>query len=110
MRAFMSTPGDKPIYYEGDTLAYADGCTFKAPCWERDAVEAIRLATYAAEREARAILAETEPRTFLPVARFADKIRREGWLSPTAYVAGHMIEERQARTALADALRAFVTE
>jgi hypothetical protein len=90
MRAFMSTPGDKPIYYEGDTLAYADGSTFKAPHWERDAVEAIRLATYAAEREARAILAETEP----------EKSRPAGWAG-LSYL---------AHAALADTLTAFVAE
>lgn len=66
MRAFMSTPGDGPIYYDGDTLAHADGRTFAAP-YTMDA-EAIRLATFAAEREALRILAETEPR-YIPARR-----------------------------------------
>ena len=63
---------------------------------------------FEAEREARSILADAEPRTFLPSSHFARKVKREGWLNPTAFVAGHLIEERYARKALAESLRSFV--
>ena len=92
MRAFMSKPGDGPIYYDGDTLAYADGTTFPAPYWERDSAEAIRLSQFAAEREARAILAETEPATYHTRQCSLAELPAEAW----------------ERLGLAEALAAFV--
>ena len=93
MRAFMSTPGDGPLYYDGDTLAYTDGRTFAAP-YTLDA-KTIRLAQYAAEREARAILAETEPES----------------ASGCGYMrAGYLHAPSDAGEALAEALAAFVGE
>ena len=89
MRAFMSKPGDGPLYYDGETLAYADGTTFRDP-YAMDE-DAIRLATFAADVEVRRILAETEPWVWLPC---------------------HGLHERtqDARLALAEALAAFVAE
>lgn len=105
MKAFMSEPGDGALYFDGDTLAYADGRTFAAPYWGEHAAEAIRLSQHAAEVEARAILRETEAGTW-------------PWNGPwDGAVFGHrtpfgpaIVCRSDARDALAEALAAFVGE
>ena len=86
-------------------MAYADGRTFAAP-YTMDA-EAIRLATYAAEREARAILAVSEPGNVLG-ARSADDLA-SGWF----LLDRSILKDRQAwaaTDALVESLAAFVGE